>query len=312
MKWRKLGCVFCPAGNYPWMVSHAANPVAVLQRDDRIRIYFSCRDREQRSSVGYVDVDMVDPTQVRGLSVEPVLLPGELGTFDDCGVSIGCVVLNETGQKRLYYLGWNLGRPAPWRNSIGMALLCEEGRRAVRYSPAPLLDRASVDPLSMSYPWILREATGWRMWYGSHLTWGDEPPESMVHVLKYAESDDGISWRRDGRVVLGQEWVGHTSSRLQGTARAFARPCVLREADGYKMWYSYRGRSYRIGYAASADGLTWCRRDDEVGINVSASGWDSEMIDYPYVFDHRNNRYMLYCGNGYGKTGFGIAVLEKD
>jgi predicted GH43/DUF377 family glycosyl hydrolase len=77
------------------------------------------------------------------------------------------------------------------------------------------------------------------------------------------------------------------------------------------MWYSYRGRSYRIGYAESDNGIEWVRKDEEVGIDVSESGWDSEMIEYPYIFDHEGQRYMLYNGNGYGRTGIGLAVLEE-
>jgi hypothetical protein len=151
------------------------------------------------------------------------------------------------------------------------------------------------------------------MWYGSHLTWGDAPPESMVHVLKYAESDDGLTWRREGRIVLGGEWWDGTNpAPPPGADHAFSRPCVVRDGGVYRMWYSCRGRRYRVGYATSPDGLTWRRRDDEAGIDVSASGWDSEMIAYAHVFDHRGGRYMLYCGNGYGRTGFGIAVLERD
>ena len=34
------------------------------------------------------------------------------------------------------------------------------------------------------------------------------------------------------------------------------------------------------------------------------------MIEYPFVFDHKGQRYMLYNGNGNGQTGFGLAVLE--
>ena len=52
--------------------------------------------------------------------------------------------------------------------------------------------------------------------------------------------------------------------------------------------------------------------DERAGIDVSPSGWDSESIEYPHVFDHAGMRYMLYNGNGYGKTGFGLAVLESD
>ena len=47
-----------------------------------------------------------------------------------------------------------------------------------------------------------------------------------------------------------------------------------------------------------------------VDIDVSLVGWDSEMIEYPFVFEHKNKRYMLYNGNHYGKTGFGIAVQK--
>jgi hypothetical protein len=34
------------------------------------------------------------------------------------------------------------------------------------------------------------------------------------------------------------------------------------------------------------------------------------MIEYPFVFDHGGARYMLYNGNGYGRSGVGLAVLE--
>jgi hypothetical protein len=76
------------------------------------------------------------------------------------------------------------------------------------------------------------------------------------------------------------------------------------------MWYSHRGRSYRIGYAESNDGLEWTRMDADSGIDVSAEGWDSEMVAYPWVGDIGGRRRMLYNGNGYGRTGIGQAVAE--
>ena len=51
MHWRKLGMVFRGAGQYPWMASHAANPVAESRGGDVYRVYFSCRDRDNRSHV---------------------------------------------------------------------------------------------------------------------------------------------------------------------------------------------------------------------------------------------------------------------
>ena len=47
-----------------------------------------------------------------------------------------------------------------------------------------------------------------------------------------------------------------------------------------------------------------------VGIDVSSEGWDSEMIEYPHVFEHQGAKYMFYNGNKFGQSGFGYAQLE--
>jgi hypothetical protein len=139
------------------------------------------------------------------------------------------------------------------------------------------------------------------MWYVSNLGWTDDAdgqPQYRVHI-KYAESDDGIHWKRTGRVCVDFAHAGEY---------AISRPCVLRDPDCYRMWYSVRGEAYRIGYAESGDGLTWRRLDAAAGIDVSSKGWDSEMVEYACVFDHGGRRHMLYNGNGYGATGIGHAV----
>ena len=64
-----------------------------------------------------------------------------------------------------------------------------------------------------------------------------------------------------------------------------------------------------MGYAQSRDGINWKRMDKSIGIDVSASGWDSEMIEYPCVFNHEGKKYMVYNGNNYGHGGAGLAVL---
>lgn len=299
MRWIKLGLVFCPRDNHPWMLSHAANTVAERVEGDLHRVFFSCRDAHNRSSIGWVEIDMRRPTEVLRVSEAPVIGPGRIGTFDDSGTSMAWLIRD--GERRLlYYLGWNLGVTVPWRNSIGLAVSESPRQPFVRYAEAPIMDRNAVDPFSISYPCVLREGALWRMWYGSNLDWGPQQTD-MAHLIKYAESRDGIHWQRDGRIALPFQAPGEY---------AMSKPCVLREADRYRMWYSFRGAAYRIGYAESGDGLTWERQDGRAGITVSTDGWDSETVEYPYVFDHEGQRYMLYNGNGYGRTGFGIAVLE--
>ena len=301
MTWKKLGRVFVPDHHHPWMRTHAANTVAEHLKDDLFRVYFSCRDENNRSSIGSIDVNIYPPFSITGISENPVLVRGEPGLFDDSGVSLSCITTLQ-GKKFMYYLGWNLGVTVPWRNSIGLAIYNEQTGQFDKYGKAPLLDRCEADPYSISYPFVMKDGGLFRMWYGSNLSWGKDQKD-MAHVIKYAESNDGISWKREGRVALEFK---------NDREYAMSRPFVIRERGVYRMWYSYRGDTYRIGYAESPDGLQWTRKDELAGIDVSSEGWDSESVEYPFIFDHKGRRYMLYNGNAYGKTGFGLAVLEKN
>ncbi len=302
--WRKLGRVFNPDSTHPWMHSHAANPVAEHLHGDLFRIYFSCRDGANRSSVGFVDIDLNRPQEIELVSQSPILSPGEPGSFDDSGISIACIVPVD-GRRFLYYIGWNLGVTVPWRNSIGLAISPAPGQPFVKASPAAIMDRDETDPFSLSYPWVERSKEGWRMWYGSNLSWGKEQ-DSMQHVIKYAVSADGVHWRRSGQIVLD----------VKPPEVGLSRPCVEKAKSGQVMWYCFRGPSadgghYRIGYAESANGTAWVRMDGKAGIDVSLGQWDGESISYPYVFEHKGRRYMLYNGNGYGRSGFGIAIADE-
>lgn len=298
MRWKKLGLIFCPDKNFNWMLTHAANPVAEHLNNDLYRIYFSCRDKFNRASIGYVDIDINTPQKILSLSNMPILTAGEIGCFDDSGVSMSCLI-KYGGRRYLYYLGWNLGVTVPWRNSIGLAIADENSDEFKRYSRAPIMDRNSVDPFSISYPWVMKEDGIWKMWYGSNLKWGKDQTD-MAHIIKYAESEDGIRWNRKDLIALNFKNLSEY---------AMSKPCVIHEKGIYKMWYSYRGDSYKIGYSESKDGIRWFRKDSEVGIESSQGGWDSKMIEYPFVFDHKGTRLMLYNGNDYGKTGFGLAIL---
>jgi hypothetical protein len=297
MKWRKLGRIYAPDGRMPWAHSHAANPVAELVDGDLYRIYFSTRNEQNRSSVGFVEIDITHPQKVLRESEAPVLSPGDLAMFDDSGASIGCIV-PVGGKRYLYYMGWHLAVTVPWQNAIGLAISDAPNGPFVRYSRFPVAELNEIDPYTISYPWVATESDKFRMWYGSNIAWGAKK-EDMRHLIKYAESDDGIHWVRNNSVAI--DFSGPEEY-------AICKPCVRRDGGEYRMWFCARGSAYRIYYAESFDGISW-RRAIGPDMEVSESGWDSEMVEYPFVFDHKGDRYMLYAGNGFGKTGFGIAVL---
>lgn len=301
-KWQKLGVLYCPSGTgrHPKLASHAANPLPVLIEDDVYRVFFSGRDAYNRSSVGAVDIDIVKRKVIRDHGY-PFFEHGPEGSFYADGVSIGnCYEVN--GVRYILFMGWQSPKGDHWRGDVGRLILKPDLTLEVDRD-VPFMGSDIVDPISLSYPWVVKNAVdGYSMWYGSTTSW-DAGNGEMLHVINYASSADGHNWNRKGLAVPYE----------LGTAQAFSRPTVAGNIEtGYEMWFSYRsgsGEKYRIGYTFSKDGRKWELSLETAGIDVSADGWDSEMIEYPFVFDHKGQRFMLYNGNGYGETGFGIAVL---
>lgn len=301
MKWVKQGRVFEPQGQQDWVMTHAMLPVADCLGGDLYRIYFSGRDKLNRSHTGFVDVDITRPQEILNLSQQPVLTLGSLGAFDDNGVSPTWLV-NHEGRKYLYYFGWNKGSLVRAAEVSGLAISDDKGATFRRHSRAPVIDRTDAEPYQiLVISCILIEDGLWRMWYDSADLW--QTPELPRYNIKYAESRDGIHWERRG--IVSVDYKSPQESRV-------SRASVLKEGGIYKLWHCYAIESggYRMGYAESADGYRFERMDDSRTIDVSASGWDSEMVCYPFVFNHKGQNMMLYCGNGYGRTGFGIAVQE--
>ena len=287
----------------PWLASHAAVPFADHVRDGVYALYFSSRDARSRSHTARIFVDFgVTPPRVQS-KPELVLEPGALGAFDDSG-AMGCWLLTVSGRKYLYYIGWNLGVTVPFRNAVGLAISDDGGRTFARYATGPVIDRSPTDPFFTASAAVLLENGLWRMWYLSATGWELSPsgPRHRYHI-KYAESRDGFTWKRPDIVA-----IDFASSEEY----AISRPCVVNDRGRYCMWYSYRGTHYRIGYAESDDGIRWERLDDRVELTTGPEAWDSEMIEYPFVFDHRGARIMLYNGNDYGRTGIGWATLDGE
>ena len=240
MKWVKKGLIFSPRSQYDWVVTHAMLPTADRIGDDLFRIYFSGRDRLNRSHIGYVVIDIKDPQRILKVSEKPVLGLGKLGAFDDNGVSPACLV-NNGGLKYLYYFGWNKGANVRAAEVSGLAISRDSGLTFQRHSKAPIIDRTDAEPyLILVISCILVENGTWRMWYDSADEW--QNPELPRYNIKYGVSSDGINWSRNG--IVSVNYKSADESRV-------SRASVLREDGIYKMWYCYAigAGGYRMGYA---------------------------------------------------------------
>lgn len=306
---RRLGKVFDASMGPAWMVSHAAYPTPMLMAPDRIRVFMVARDADNRGSVGWVDVSADDPTCVCDVSEFAALGPGELGAFDDRGISIGSICAID-GRLHMYYLGWNKSADVPFRNAIGIAVdTTSEGRSFSRVFRGPVLDRNPHDPFTLSYPYVTPPAgrdDEWQMVYGTSQGGGTDERE-MAHVLSVATSSDGYHWCPTGARPLA----------LAPGEYGMSRPWPIQIGDRHLLLFSSRQDRYRIGAAlCEKNGMPTARWSDDVFRDVhplpAEDDFDSEEQTYPAVVVANGRRYLFYNGNRYGLTGFGVAEISEE
>jgi hypothetical protein len=308
MDWTKKGVIFVPKTDDSQMTSHAAVPVIDSKLEKKIRVYFSSRNNQGYSVPYFIEAVKDNPKNITEPS-NPILELGPMGSFDECGIMPSWI---ETvhDKKYLYYIGWNPQVSVSYRLSIGLAISDDGGLTFHKQSAGPILDRAIDEPFFSTAPCVHFDNGIWKMWYVSCTHWSiiNKYPEPH-YLVKYAESKDGIHWKRKNHICIN----------YSEKAKSIGRPCVYMEKGIYKMIYSYRGMidyrnkkgaGYHLGYAESKNGLDWEILDEKLNFNLSDSGWDSNMNEYASTYKHNNKRYLLYNGNGFGKTGFGYAEMD--
>jgi hypothetical protein len=303
MKWRKMGRIYVPDGHLGWAKKYAFPPTPYFLNDNEIRMYVAFCDENTVGRIGYVDIRADNPADILRVSEQPVLDIGNPGAFDENGILPTCVV-DVDDKLYLYYVGYQLGMKLRYYQFEGLAISTDGGASFTRAQRVPVTDRSDEELHNRTSAFVRRRDGIFQMWYvgGSEWTVVDGKP-LPVYNIKYLESADGINWPPAGRVCIDY---------ANDDEHAFGKPFVFEHDGRHKMFYSIRTRSkgYRIGYAESTDGQSWTRKDEEVGIDVSQSGWDSEMLAYACVARHKDKVYMFYNGNNCGETGFGYAVLE--
>lgn len=309
MKWRKKGLI-CSAAAFdlPWYRKNTMVPLPWLRDERRLRIFVTMCDEKNVGRIGYVDVDPQDPARILDVSRQPVLDIGEEGSFSDNGV-LTSSLLPMGDRLYLYYSAYQACVKVPYLVFCGVAVSTDNGDSFTNLTRAPILDRVEGEIFTRSGPVVLHEDGQFRVWYSSDAGPGwvaaGEKPRPR-YDLKHIVASSATDWPRS---------AGHTCIPLAGEdEHGIAKSTIWREDGLYKAIYSLRSlsRGYRLGYAESRDGLRFDRMDERVGIDVSESGWDSEMITFPERFAGLDRTYLFYCGNQYGTAGMGYAeLIEK-
>lgn len=319
-KWIKKGLLFDPAmiADRPdWMVSFAQAP-NVIVFDDYARVFFCCRpapdaNRQFVSYCAFIDLDRKDLFKVLNISNQPVLALGGLGTFDEFGTYPVSVMRDGTDIVAVYG-GWSRCESVPFNISLGLARSKDGGVSFEKYGVGPVLSHSPDEPFVVTSPKIRKYGDKWYLAYTAGRRWilGEDGRPEIIYKLRMATSTDGINWSKLNKDIV--------TSKL-GEDEAQACPDIFYANGKYHMFFCYRegldfrenrNRSYRIGYASSTDMINWLRDDSLIDLDVSDTGWDSEMVAYPAVFELDGSIYMIYAGNGNGRTGFGLAKLDEE
>ncbi|MGB7483606.1 hypothetical protein [Castellaniella ginsengisoli] len=317
MKWHKVGKIFDPTEHHlpNRCVEFAQSPQTLLLHD-RIRVYFSTRERDKTdkflSHVAYADFSR-DMSKLLGISKHTVLSLGGLGCFDEHGI-FPINVLRDNHRILAYTTGWNRKISVSTDAAIGLAISHDDGQTFERYGgTGPIMASSLHEPFLVGDAFVRRYGDVYHMWYIYGKKWqeySENTQPDRVYKIAHAVSSDAINWQRNGQCIIKDKL---------NTDECQALPSVIFLNGIYHMFFCYRqasgfrtdsSRGYRIGYAYSTDLKNWTRDDEAAGINVSVTGWDAEMQCYPHVFECDGQVYLLYNGNDFGRYGFGLAVLE--
>lgn len=312
MKWIKKGHIFKPNGTFEWSKEYAQIPRPIVLKD-RVRIFYATRyyddNAQPISQTSFIDVDKVDLSKVIYVHETASLELGEESNFSQHGIH-PTMVLKEKNETLLFYQGWKRLTEYPYETAISLAKSIDDGLTFTQVNRSPVFQKSESDPYFVNGAFILPRDNDYIMYYSGGIKWlMNEEKKESVYVIKMATSTDLIDWRKCNVEIIQAKAINECQNA----------PCVIQIGGLYHMWFSYRAavdfrnsdNGYRIGYARSYDLYNWERCDEVCGISVADSDdWDAEMICYPYVFQIDDRIIMLYCGNYFGKSGFGYAELR--
>ena len=318
MKWRKLGQIFDTAHSHPaGPVLYAQSPQALVL-DDRVRIYYSTRTKDARtgkyaSHVAFVEYDR-QFSKISRHNSRPIIGDGVIGAYDEHGI-FPFHVFRERDSLYGFISGWSRRRSVPVETAIGLSCSYDGGETFRRLGNGPVLASSPKEPFLVGDPFVCAGRDIYHLWYIFGVSWHRRPghpaPE-RTYKIGHAISRDLKNWTKptEGERII--------NDRL-GETEAQALPTIIFRDGLFHMIFCYRAsfdfrdnpaNGYRLGYATSVDGSKWSRDDKSLGLERSGYGWDSEMMCYPHLFALDGQVHLLYNGNEFGKTGFGLAVLE--
>lgn len=286
-----------------WLKLNTQLPIPYLIDENRLRLYLTFCDEQNRGRLGYIDVNPDNPSEIYGYSKEPLLDLGKTGRFDENGV-VSTAILPMGDRIILYYCGFQRHVNYPYSSLTGIAISNDNGESFERVKETPLLERTDGEMFIRTGAGIYKYGDIYRLYYAAGNEWinlnGKLVPK---YSFKYIDSESPYNFEGEGRILFP----------LKDDEYGMTTPQILETENGYEMVYSIRSVSdgYRMGYAVSENGIDFIRRDEWIDIKRPVGAFDSEMICYGKLYRNKERLYLFYSGNHFGMDGIGWAEYEE-
>ncbi|MBI9103946.1 MAG: hypothetical protein JEY99_16130 [Spirochaetales bacterium] len=222
----------------------------------------------------------------------PVLNLGANGTWDDFNAMPGSI-LKEDSVYKMWYSGYD---GTLWR--IGYAT-SPDGIYWTKYSSNFILGpgtSGSWDDNGIFEPSVIKDGESYSMWYSGH--------DGSDWRIGYATSIDGISWTKHPANPVINPGTGWDSNQIY-------YPSVIKDGTTYKMWYVGSNTNGQIGYATSADGISWTKYSGNPVLLIGPSGtWNDYQLAMPSVIVDGDYYKMMYSGSDGSnwRTGYAYSL----
>lgn len=304
MKWERAGVLIRPGVTW-WAYTHVGPSFIRIDTSGNFDLFITGRCRDNISRIGVAKgLVLHNKLVVTDISSDPALATGEVGSFDEFGVSYPWVIRTDNNNELMYYVGWMRLCNNRFMNNTGLAIKRAEGAGFERYSRAPILGLCDGEPFGTGSCAVVETGPDeYGMLYTAFGPWrGDKHRDTIIpnYDIKYASSKDGIQWARTESKFLP----------LHDYEEVIGKPTITKLGSTYHLWFSARnkGERYQILHLSADDIKSYARSDEDLALGVSPTGWDSEMVEYAHVAEFKGTLFMIYNGNGFGKTGLGYAT----
>lgn len=253
------------------------------------------------------------PLKFKGYDHNPILTPGEPGSWDDLYV-INAFVLDDKDTVYLFYTAYS----QTGSRALGLATSLD-GYHFIKFKGNPILtgDKKGYDAFGVAQAQVLKENSRWVLYFNGREIAGFSSGPSIGRAT--AKSLTG-PWTKTEMPVLT------TGSLREWDSDFIYLGQVLKIEDGsYIMYYSggkdvLLGDDWSVGMATSKDGINWKKYNDPVTSQhpfaesdpVMATGkeaeWDADLVLCCAVLNLPEGYGMYYsCGAlGFATSSDGI------